>query len=55
MSRFQLDRTETTRDILGQENVFVATTTLGAGSNAAYEAAEHLLEESAEKPSPAGI
>ena len=40
----QLDRTETTSDILGSENVFVATTTLGASTRAAYAAAQRWLE-----------
>jgi len=51
----QLDRTETTSDILGPENVFVATTTLGASSNAAYEAAERWLVETADESSVAQI
>ena len=46
----QLDRTETTSEILGAENVFVATTTLGASTRAAYAAAQRWLEES-ESPS----
>ena len=41
----QLDRTETTAEILGSENVFVATTTLGASTRAAYEAAQRWLQE----------
>jgi SulP family sulfate permease len=41
----QLDRTETTGEILGQENVFVATTALGASTRAALAAAQQWLEE----------
>jgi len=41
----QLDRTEATGEILGQENVFVATTALGASSRAALEAAQRWLQE----------
>jgi sulfate permease, SulP family len=41
----QLDRTETTSEILGAENVFVATTTLGAATHAAYDAAQRWLVE----------
>jgi SulP family sulfate permease len=36
----QLDRTETTTDILGQENVFVSTTTLGASTRDALAEAQ---------------
>ena len=41
----QLDRTETTGEILGPENVFVATTALGASTRAALEAAQRWLQE----------
>jgi SulP family sulfate permease len=41
----QLDRTEATSEILGAENVFVATTTLGASTLAALAAAEAWLGE----------
>ncbi len=41
----QLDRTETTGEILGSENVFVATTALGASTRAALEAAQRWLQE----------
>jgi SulP family sulfate permease len=41
----QLDRTETTSEILGKENVFVATTSLGASTRAAYDAAQRWLQE----------
>jgi SulP family sulfate permease len=41
----QLDRTETTSDILGPENVFVVTTTLGASTRAALAAAQRWLDE----------
>jgi len=42
----QLDRTGTTSEILGAENVFEATTTLGASTREAYRAAQRWLEES---------
>ena len=38
----QLDRTDTTADILGAENVFVSTNSLGAGTRAAVLAAQTL-------------
>jgi len=41
----QLDRTEATGEILGPENVFIATTALGASTRAALEAAQSWLEE----------
>jgi SulP family sulfate permease len=41
----QLDRTEATGEILGPENVFVATTALGVSTRAALEAAQRWLEE----------
>ena len=41
----QLDRTEATGEILGPENVFVATTALGASTRAALAAAQRWLEE----------
>jgi SulP family sulfate permease len=41
-----LDRTDTTEEILGAENVFVAATTLGASTRAAFAAAQTWLEES---------
>ena len=44
-AKLQLDRTETTGEILGEENVFVATTTLGASTKAAYDAAQRWLQE----------
>jgi len=47
----QLDRTETTSDILGPENVFVATTTLGASTRAALDAAQRWLQETSAGPS----
>ena len=46
----QLDRTETTSDLLGPENVFVATTTLGASTRAALDAAQRWLEETPAGP-----
>lgn len=47
----QLDRTETTGDLLGPENVFVATTTLGASTRAALDAAQRWLQETPVGPS----
>ena len=41
----QLDRTGTTVEILGAENVYEATTTIGASTRAAYAAAQRWLEE----------
>ena len=41
----QLDRTGTTDEILGAENVFEATTTVGASTRAAYAAAQRWLQE----------
>jgi SulP family sulfate permease len=41
----QLDRTGTTHDILGEENVFVATATLGASTREAIDAAQRWLQE----------
>lgn len=41
----QLDRTETSNKVLGEENVFVSTTTLGASTREAYAAAERWLRE----------
>ncbi len=41
----QLDRTGTTAEILGAENVFEATTTVGASTRAAYAAAQSWLAE----------
>ena len=50
----QLDRTETTSELLGAENVFVSTTSLGASSRDAYAAALRWLEETTdENPTPA--
>jgi SulP family sulfate permease len=46
----QLDRTETTGEILGSENVFVATTALGASTRAALEAAQRWLQETPAEP-----
>ena len=48
----QLDRTETTSDLLGQENVFVATTNLGASTRAALAAAQRWLEQSPAAEAP---
>ena len=44
----QLDRTEASSDILGKENVFVSTTTLGASTRDAYAAAQRWLAETSE-------
>jgi SulP family sulfate permease len=44
----QLDRTETVSEILGKENVFVSSTTLGASTRDAYAAAERWLKEQVE-------
>ena len=41
----QLDRTGTTNEILGTENVFEATTTLGASTRAAFDAGQRWLQE----------
>ena len=41
----QLDRTETTGELLGPENVFVATTNLGVSTRAALAAAQRRLDE----------
>jgi SulP family sulfate permease len=51
----QLYRTETTSDLLGPENVFVATTNLGASTRAALAAAQRWLEQvpAAEAPADA--
>ena len=43
----QLDRTEISSEILGAENVFVSTTTLGESSRAAYAAAQRWLQKTA--------
>ena len=43
----QLDRTETSTEVLGAENVFVSTTTLGASTRDAYAAALRWLQETA--------
>jgi SulP family sulfate permease len=41
----QLDRTGTTNEILGEENVFLATTTVGASTREALNAAQRWLQE----------
>lgn len=41
----QLDRTEISSEVLGKENVFVSTDTLGASTRTAYDAAQRWLEE----------
>ncbi len=51
----QLDRTETTAEILGTENVFVATTTLSASTRDAFAAAQGWLQaQPAAAPEAAG-
>lgn len=45
----QLDATETTSEVLGDEDVFVITDTLGASTRAALAAAERWLEGDAEE------
>jgi SulP family sulfate permease len=40
----QLARTETTADVLGHDNVYAATTTLGASTRMAYTAAQQWLQ-----------
>ena len=51
----QLDRTETTAEILGTENVFVATTTLSASTRDAFAAAQSWLQaQPAAAPEAAG-
>jgi SulP family sulfate permease len=47
----QLDRTETTSDLLGPENVFVATANLGASTRAALDAAQRWRQETSAGPS----
>ncbi|MEZ4768262.1 MAG: SulP family inorganic anion transporter [Caldilineales bacterium] len=42
----QLDRTHTTAEVLGSENVFVASSNLGASTRAAYAEAQRWLAES---------
>jgi hypothetical protein len=49
----QLDRTETTSKILGAENVFVSTSTLGASTRDAYAAAQTWLEQFPTAETPA--
>ena len=46
----QLDRTHTTADLLGTENVFVATDYLGTSTLAAYMAAQSWLQETPAEP-----
>jgi hypothetical protein len=41
----QLDRTETTAELLGPENVFVATSSIGASTRAALVAGQQWLVE----------
>ena len=41
----ELDHTETTVIVLGSENVFVSTTTLGANAQAAHDAAPQWLQD----------
>lgn len=46
----QLDRTHTTSDVLGADNVYVATDNLGSSSRAAYAAAQRWLAETPGDP-----
>jgi SulP family sulfate permease len=48
----QLDVTETTRDVLGDEDIFPATENIGEATKLALEAAQAWLEREAEEPSP---
>jgi hypothetical protein len=48
----QLDATETTRDVLGDENVFPATENIGEATKLALEAAQAWLAQGADEPSP---
>jgi len=42
----QLDRTEKTEELLGEEDIFVAVPTIGQSSKAAYQAAQKWLDQS---------
>lgn len=44
----QLDLTETTQDVLGEEGIFLSTDIIGASTKAALLAANAWLEETAE-------
>ncbi|MFN8379708.1 MAG: hypothetical protein U0452_13660 [Anaerolineae bacterium] len=46
----QLDRTETTSEILGPENVFVSTSDLGESTRAAIREAQRWLAETPVQP-----
>jgi SulP family sulfate permease len=46
----QLDRTDTTSEFLGQENVFVSTSNLGESTRAAIREAQRWLDETPEQP-----
>ena len=50
----QLDRTDTTAELLGPENVFVATTAIGASTRAALAAAQRWLEETPAESTDSG-
>ena len=50
----QLDRTKTTSEILGAENVFEATTTIGASTRTAYAVAQRWLEDTQIEASDSG-
>jgi SulP family sulfate permease len=49
----QLDVTETTRDVLGDDDVFLATENIGEATRLAFEAAQAWLEREADEPLPA--
>jgi SulP family sulfate permease len=48
----QLDVTETTRDVLGDEDIFPATENIGEATRLAWEAAQAWLEREADEASP---
>jgi SulP family sulfate permease len=48
----QLDATETTRDVLGDEDIFPATKNIGEATRLAWEAAQAWLERDADEASP---
>jgi SulP family sulfate permease len=48
----QLDVTETTRDVLGSENIFPATENIGEATRLAWAAAQAWLEQDADEQSP---
>jgi SulP family sulfate permease len=48
----QLDVTETTCDVLGDEDIFAATANIGEATKLAWEAAQAWLERETDEPSP---